>query len=195
MKEAQDSSETSVLTRATRRNFQEDTILYYKFLTALVQPVCTVLDAAPLVVCQRPVAEDAVRPLNVAKWQHLKICLHSVRGAEVVYSSVVGIATDYGLDYRGVGVPVLIRSNVNASIPSTPALGPTQSYIQWVVPGGLLPRGVQPQRRAGTCLPLPFGWHPSAFSSTDSPSTSPPFLTLLLRNFSSWNSVVKAYIW
>jgi hypothetical protein len=49
--------------------------------------------------------------------------------------SVVGIATDYGLGDRGVGVRVPA-----VSMSSTPALGPTQPHIQWV-PGGLFPRG------------------------------------------------------
>jgi hypothetical protein len=45
-------------------------------------------------------------------------------------NSVVGIATSYGLDDRGVGVRVPVGSR--------PALGPTKSPIQWI-PGALSP--------------------------------------------------------
>jgi hypothetical protein len=58
----------------------------------------------------------------------------------------VGIATDYGLDDRGIRVRVPIRvknflfstPSRPALGPSRPALGPTQSPIQWV-PGALSP--------------------------------------------------------
>jgi hypothetical protein len=53
--------------------------------------------------------------------------------------SVVGIATGYGLDDRGVGVQVPVGSRI-FSTSSRPALGPTQSPIQWVP-------GVKQQRR------------------------------------------------
>jgi desulfoferrodoxin (superoxide reductase-like protein) len=42
--------------------------------------------------------------------------------------SIVGIATDYGLDDRWVGVRVPVRSRIFSS----PALGCTQHTIQWV---------------------------------------------------------------
>jgi hypothetical protein len=56
--------------------------------------------------------------------------------------SVVGIATGYGLDVRGVGVRVPIRSRIFSSPrrPDRPTLGSTQPPIQWVprdsFPGG-----------------------------------------------------------
>jgi hypothetical protein len=53
--------------------------------------------------------------------------------------SVVGIATGYGLDDRGVGVRVPVGSRI-FSTSSRPALGPTQPPIQWV-PGALSPWG------------------------------------------------------
>jgi hypothetical protein len=53
--------------------------------------------------------------------------------------SAVGIATGYGLDDRGIGVLVPLGSRI-VFTSSSPALGPTQSPIQWV-PGGSFPRG------------------------------------------------------
>jgi hypothetical protein len=48
--------------------------------------------------------------------------------------SVVGIATDYGLDDGGVGVRVPVGSRIFFFITSCrPALGPTQLPIQWVL--------------------------------------------------------------
>jgi hypothetical protein len=63
-------------------------------------------------------------------------------------NSVVGIATGYGLDYRGVGVPSPGRvKNFLFSMASRPALGPTQPPIQWV-------RGVKrPGHEADHSLP------------------------------------------
>jgi hypothetical protein len=52
--------------------------------------------------------------------------------------SVVGIATGYRLDDRGLGVRVLVGSRI-FSMSSRPAVGSTQSHIQWVP--GLFPRG------------------------------------------------------
>jgi hypothetical protein len=51
--------------------------------------------------------------------------------------SVVGIATGYGLEDRGVGVRVPVGSRI-FSTSSRPALGSTQTCIQWV-PGALSP--------------------------------------------------------
>jgi hypothetical protein len=59
--------------------------------------------------------------------------------------NVVGIATGYGLDDRGVGVPVPVGSKFFFSIASRPALGPTKPPIQRV-PGALSP-GVKRQGR------------------------------------------------
>jgi hypothetical protein len=55
--------------------------------------------------------------------------------------SAVGIATDYGLDDRAIGVRVPVGSRTFAfSMSSRPALRPTQPPIQWV-PGLFLPSG------------------------------------------------------
>jgi hypothetical protein len=51
--------------------------------------------------------------------------------------SAIGIATGYGLDDRGVGVPSP-GSVILFSTSSRPALGSTQPLIQWVL-GALLP--------------------------------------------------------
>jgi ABC-type lipoprotein release transport system permease subunit len=51
--------------------------------------------------------------------------------------SVVGIATGYGMDDRGVGVRVPVGSRIFFTS-SRPTLGPTQLPIQWV-PGALSP--------------------------------------------------------
>jgi hypothetical protein len=61
-------------------------------------------------------------------------------------NSVVGIATGYGLDDRGVRVRVPVGvKNFLFSTASRPALGPTQPPIQWV-PGALSP-GIKRQGR------------------------------------------------
>jgi hypothetical protein len=55
------------------------------------------------------------------------------------WDSVVGIATGYGLDDRGVAVPVLVGAkNFLFSTPSKPALGSTQLRIYWL-PGAFSP--------------------------------------------------------
>jgi hypothetical protein len=52
----------------------------------------------------------------------------------------IGIATDYGLDGRGVGVQVPVGGKIFLlSTSSRPVLGPTQPPIQWV-PGALSQR-------------------------------------------------------
>jgi hypothetical protein len=61
-------------------------------------------------------------------------------------NSIVGRATDYGLDDRGVGVRVPIGSRI-FSTSSRPALGPTQLPIQWVL-GALSPGVKRPGREA-----------------------------------------------
>jgi hypothetical protein len=43
--------------------------------------------------------------------------------------SVVGLATGYGLDNRGVGFRVPVGSKINFSLSSIPALGCTQPPI------------------------------------------------------------------
>jgi hypothetical protein len=59
-----------------------------------------------------------------------------------------GIVTDYGLDERGVGVRVPVGSRIFLfSTSHRPALGPTQSAIQWV-PGALSPGLKRPGREA-----------------------------------------------
>jgi hypothetical protein len=54
----------------------------------------------------------------------------------VSQGSVVGIVIAYGLDDRGVGVRVLVKSRIFSSHRLRPALGPTQARVQWV-PGAL----------------------------------------------------------
>jgi hypothetical protein len=62
--------------------------------------------------------------------------------------SVVGIATGYGLDDRGVGVRVPGRiKDFLFCTSSRPSVGPTQPPIQWV-PGALSPGLKQPGREA-----------------------------------------------
>jgi hypothetical protein len=62
--------------------------------------------------------------------------------------SVVGIATDYGLDDRGVGVRVPVGSRIFSSPPRPDRLwGPTQPPIKWV-PGALSPGVKRPGREA-----------------------------------------------
>jgi hypothetical protein len=62
------------------------------------------------------------------------------------YYSAVGIATGYGLDDQGVGVPRPGGGkNFYFSMSSKPALGPTQTPIQWVP--GALSSGVKRQGR------------------------------------------------
>jgi hypothetical protein len=59
---------------------------------------------------------------------------------------LVGIATGYGLDDRGVRVRVPVGSRI-FSRSSRPALWCTQSPVQWV-PGALSPEVKQPGREA-----------------------------------------------
>jgi hypothetical protein len=59
---------------------------------------------------------------------------------------VVGIATGYGLDDRGVGSRVPVGSRM-FSTSSRPALGSTQPPFQWV-PGALSPEIKRPGREA-----------------------------------------------
>jgi hypothetical protein len=62
--------------------------------------------------------------------------------------SVVGIATEYGLDYRGIGVRVPVGSRIFLfATSSRPAMGSTQTPIQWV-PGALSPGVKRPRREA-----------------------------------------------
>jgi hypothetical protein len=58
----------------------------------------------------------------------------------------VGIATGHGMDYREVGVRVLIGSRI-ISTSSRPALNTKQTRIQWV-PGALYPGVKRPGREA-----------------------------------------------
>jgi hypothetical protein len=74
--------------------------------------------------------------------------------------SVVGIATGYGLDDRGVGVRVPVGSRI-FSTSSKPALGSTQPPSQWV-PGVTRPgreadhlQLVPRLRKCGSIHPLP----------------------------------------
>jgi hypothetical protein len=65
--------------------------------------------------------------------------------------SSVGVATDYGLDDRRVGVRVPVGSRI-FSTSSRPALGPTQPPVQWVL--GALSPGVKRQGRETDHLQL-----------------------------------------
>jgi hypothetical protein len=58
----------------------------------------------------------------------------------MLYGSVVGTATAYGLDDRGVGVRVPVVKNFHFSISSRPDLGSIQPPVQWVQ-GALFSRG------------------------------------------------------
>jgi hypothetical protein len=60
--------------------------------------------------------------------------------------SVVGIATGYGLDDRGVEVRVPVQSRIFSTSPR-PVLGPTQLPIQWV-PGAISPGVRRPEPEA-----------------------------------------------
>jgi hypothetical protein len=62
------------------------------------------------------------------------------------FRSVVGVATDYGLDNWGVGVLVQVGPRI-VSKSYRPALGSTQPPIQWV-PGALSPGVKRPGREA-----------------------------------------------
>jgi hypothetical protein len=84
-----------------------------------------------------------------------------------IRDSVVGIATGYGLDGRGVGVRVLVGSRI-FSTSCRPALGSIQPRVQGTP--GALSRGVkltthlQPvprSRKCGSIHPLPHtpSWH------------------------------------
>jgi hypothetical protein len=64
--------------------------------------------------------------------------LQKVLGRTVSRDSVVGIATSYGLDKRGVGVRVSVGSRI-FSTSSRSALRSIQPLIQWVK--GALSRG------------------------------------------------------
>jgi hypothetical protein len=66
--------------------------------------------------------------------------------------SVVGIATGYGLDDRGFGVRVPLGSRIFFSTSFRPALGSTQSPIQWV-PGALSPAVKRPGLEADHSSP------------------------------------------
>jgi hypothetical protein len=66
--------------------------------------------------------------------------------------SVVGIATGYGMDDQGIGVPIPGRiKDFLFSTSSTPALGHTQPPIQWVLRA--LSSGVKGQGREGDHSP------------------------------------------
>jgi hypothetical protein len=62
-------------------------------------------------------------------------------------NSVVGIATGYGLDHRGVGVRVRMGSRIFFFLRCTGWLGPTQPPIQWVM-GTLSPEVKRQGREA-----------------------------------------------
>jgi hypothetical protein len=62
--------------------------------------------------------------------------------SQLIRDSVVGIATGYGLDDRGVGVRVPVGSRI-FSTSSRPALGPAHLPIQ-LLPGFLSPRVKRP---------------------------------------------------
>jgi hypothetical protein len=68
----------------------------------------------------------------------LNLVLYSVLRNGRTRHSVVGVATGYGLDDRGVGVRVPVGSRI-FSTSSRPTLGSTQPPIQWVP--GLFLRG------------------------------------------------------
>jgi hypothetical protein len=77
----------------------------------------------------------------------LEVCSHFVNR-----DRAVRIATSYWLDDRGVGVRVPGIKNFHFSMSSRPALGSTQSPIQWVP--GILSLGVKrPGREADHSLP------------------------------------------
>jgi hypothetical protein len=59
--------------------------------------------------------------------EHIEICGLTCGSRD----SSVGIATGYGLDDRGVGVPVPVGARI-FSTSSRPALGSTQPPIHWI---------------------------------------------------------------
>jgi hypothetical protein len=72
--------------------------------------------------------------------------LEEVSARKSTWPNVVGIATGYELDDRGVGVQIPVGSRI-FSTSFRPALGPTQPRIEWV--SGVLSPGVKrPGREA-----------------------------------------------
>jgi hypothetical protein len=98
--------------------------------------------------CRRKDNDTKVMEHKTVRWIHLSQNRKFLESITAFRSrdSVVSIATAYGLEDRGVGVRVLIRSRIFIfSRSSTPALGPTQPPIQQV-PGVLYP-GIKRQGR------------------------------------------------
>jgi hypothetical protein len=67
--------------------------------------------------------------------------------------SVVGIATGYGLDYRGVGVRVPVGSRIFSSPRSSDRLWGSPNLLSSGLPGALSPGVKQPGREANHSPP------------------------------------------
>jgi hypothetical protein len=103
---------------------------------------------------QKSVIQSVAKSLyRLSYLELLTKMLYAILTSPTAVDSVVGLATDYGLEERGVGVRVVVKvKNFLSSTSSRPALGSTQTPIQWV-PGTLSPEVKRPGREADQSPP------------------------------------------